>query len=424
MAVMTALLFTVLVVDLAQLSIQRREMLIGADAATRSAAPELMDRRWLYLGPEGEEFTHQKNDHLEHLLEHQAAAAIHQAALFASQNRVAGRPIELEDDGVTLGYVPDPTSGDPSMFSPPAGEACNSIEVALIRSKLKGNPPALWLARQTGWENIDVVVHSQACVDTRIHGFRPLEFVNVPMAPLGLFEHREEDEPHGHSHEHEDHHEDHPPRGETADDNELPAQLWWALGPQDHFAVDPKHGVVERREDGIAEMVFRLKGEHYQHDPKNEEDPENPPRPCAVVGPSPRHLEMDEFVRMAVLGLHAGDMSYLGGQITLSGEVPALLPCRFQPESDALNTIHDVLLSPRLYGRPRIWPVVADCSSAVGKPTVGVVGFVAGCVVDCGFEPDGSLRIVIQPCLLQTPTALTGRMAQRNPWIGKLLIVR
>ena len=38
---------------------------------------------------------------------------------------------------------------------------------------------------------------------------------------------------------------------------------------------------------------------------------------------------------------------------------------------------------------------------------------------------DGSLLIVVQPCLLQTPTALTGGdNTPRNPWIGKLLLNR
>ena len=193
MGVMSALLFIVLTIDLAQLSLQRQEMQVGADAATIAAVPELMDRRWLYLGPEGGSQSPQAIvAWTDSLPEQQAAAALAQAQLFAASNQVASQPIELEEECVAFGYVSDPTSGNPDMEPPGTVDHYNSIGIEIKRSPISKNPPVLWLARQTGLDSIDVLVRSQACVDTRIHGFKPLDHVNVPLVPLGLFKYRGE----------------------------------------------------------------------------------------------------------------------------------------------------------------------------------------------------------------------------------------
>ena len=421
MCVMAVLLFIVMAVDLAQLSLQRRQMQFGADAATVAALETLMDRRWLYLGPEG---TEPNDELLDALPGMQQLHAFEQAQSIAGGNRVANAPIELLEDFVSFGYIEHPGSGDKTVQQPTAVTASNTISISLTRSKLGNNPPILWMAKQTGLNSIDITVRSQASVATRIHGFQPLPRVNAPIVPLGLFEHCEEGAAPSHASE--------PPQA-LGDD--LPSQLWWARGPYDHWIVDPRTGMVEPGHthysssqdgsDGIAEMVFRLKVSDGPTPTGETAHPEA--RPSAVMGFRSEHLnDIDAFERMTTLGVHMEDLENYGGSITLGDENPALCPAKFAPTSDDLFAIHNALCHPDVLGRPRVWPVVADCSSITpGSSTVGIIGFVAGCVAHCEMDhSDGSLIITIQPCLLQTPTALTDGSTQRNPWIGKLLLVR
>ena len=270
---------------------------------------------------------------------------------------------------------------------------------------------------------IDITVRSQASVATRIYGFQPLPRVNVPIVPLGLFRHRGEGGPPG------DTHKDSTPE----EDDDRPSQLWWAKGPQDNFTVEPRTGDVQWGGDGIAEMVFRVRikkdasGDDDDDDGEGKsEDSHSKARPAVLMGFHDDHLHIDEFHRMAIVGAHAGDLAPYGGSITLRDDAPALCPAKFSSDADELYGIWNILREEEVFGRPRIWPVVANCSSVMGgKPTVGIIGFVAGCVTQCEMNnEDGSLIVTIQPCLLQTPTALTDGLAQRNPWIGKLLLIR
>jgi hypothetical protein len=102
-------------------------------------------------------------------------------------------------------------------------------------------------------------------------------------------------------------------------------------------------------------------------------------------------------------------------------EHPLLLCAQYRFSSADLNRICQGLL--RTAAQPRIWPIGANVSTALGRPAVGIVGFVAGSVVECRTQGN-DLVIVVQPCVLQTPTALTDPSAQRNPFIGKLLLNR
>ena len=94
MALMMTIMFVVLVVDLAQLSIQKHQMQIGADAATLGTAPAAMDRRWLYLGKE-------ENDNLGSTVladvqQFQLEDVHRKATALAAEKKVAGKLIDLQ----------------------------------------------------------------------------------------------------------------------------------------------------------------------------------------------------------------------------------------------------------------------------------------------------------------------------------------
>lgn len=405
LAVMMALLFIVLAVDLAQLSIQKHQMQIGADAASLTAAVEIMDQRWLYLGREGSDDTpEQKLERFAAIQQMQLMAALKEAEVLAAKKSVGGGPIALVGErDVTTGWIAHPEDHETPALEQGQDGSFNAMTVNVSSSAAAGNLVLLWMAQQTGLERLNVHVQSVAMVDTRLHGFRPLEHVRVPLVPLALYSD--------------------PKLIESNGSDGLPDQLWWAKGPRDDFEVDPINEMVYPGGDMIAEMVFRLsveQEEDEQGEDEDEDDDEFTIRRCAAVkflsepkGESPHR----NFPALALAGLGLDELALLNGQITLGDDPPAMLPADFRLQEQDVEFIKDGLLGIR--GRPRIWPVAVDVPGA----EIGVVGFVAGCVVDC-FEEDGELIIVIQPCLLRTPTALTSAESLRNAWIGKLLLIR
>ena len=75
-------------------------------------------------------------------------------------------------------------------------------------------------------------------------------------------------------------------------------------------------------------------------------------------------------------------------------------------------------------GQPRIWLLGTELPSATEVPVLAVGDFLAACVVDVDEDVDGRLTIHLQPCLLQTATAMVRAGQRRNPWIGKLVLNR
>jgi hypothetical protein len=191
----------------------------------------------------------------------------------------------------------------------------------------------------------------------------------------------------------------------------LPAHIWWARGPQDDFTVDVRRHQIRSGADGIAEMVFRLRGPAAEGEPEDRNV-----RLGAVVSFNSELLSPEQFERLAVLGFNPQDLVAFGGQMETTDDNPLLLAAQSRFSTGQLNRIRQGLL--RTLARPRLWPVGADVPTGVG-----IVGFVAGSLVEVRVD-DNDLEIVVQPCVLPTPTALVDSTAQRNPFIGKLLLNR
>jgi hypothetical protein len=125
--------------------------------------------------------------------------------------------------------------------------------------------------------------------------------------------------------------------------------------------------------------------------------------------------------------IHAGlgddDLSRLGGRF-IPGVASAIpVSARRISDSGLLAVLREALWETR--GQKRIWPlgIVRGEGNATDQ-SCQILGFAAGQVVD-GVDGDaGTFELVIQPCWLQTPTALVGAGNPHNPWIGKLVLVR
>lgn len=413
-----ALLLTVAAIDLAQLSHQRHQMQIGADAAALAATAKLHDRRWLYLGPDvaGQSVGEQLMM-IQPWQDPQLVEAQGEAIRFAAFNQVADRQIVLEENvsndpqgDMMYGFVADPTH-EQINGTPSADGGFNSMMVRASRRKAAGDLPLLWMARQVGMANLEMKVVSQAVLDQRLYGFRPLlmrgttgELTNVTQVPVPIL-----------------------PIAVMPNIDDLtmfeeiedvaPTNLWWAKGPEDNYFVDPFTRQVTPGSDGIAEMVIRIGTDSSQSATNSVKT-----RRGALIGFGNGDTSPSAIVFRGLSGLNADELP--GGEINLSNDqnLPTF-PAVYNVSQDDAPAYRTGLINagPSLIGQPRILPIGAPA----GGSSFVFGGFVAGAIVDCLQDSgDGSLLLVVQPCLLQTPTALTGGDNPRNPWIGKLLLNR
>ena len=418
-----AVLLAIAALNLAQLSHQRHQIQIGADAAALAATAQLQDRRWLYLGPgdPGDEDVAAKLPQLGGILDAQIDMAQTAAEQFAFQNKVANQPIRVDADDVSMGFVAEPAE---RVFVEASSlemhDGFNSLIVKASRRKSAGNLPMLWMASQLGLEKLEMKIYSQAVIDQRVYGLRPITardtaglptgetHVPVPIVPIAVMPDTEDlcmDVP------------------ET-----YPENLWWAKGPRDEFIVVPERQQVtpDNAGDGIAEFVIRIPCSDCTGDA---DDTVNT-REGALLAFGGAGTGPAAILHVSRNGLQAEDL-LPHGELNLNdpNNLP-IFPANYNVTSDDLTAIRAGLLStdtslPRLIGAPRIFPIGAP----YGNDEFAIAGFVAGTIVDCTRDSDGSLLLVVQPCVLQSPTALVAGVVNndvipRNPWIGKLLLNR
>ncbi len=249
-----------------------------------------------------------------------------------------------------------------------------------------------WLGRQTGWCPSSLTTSATAMVDQHVVGFRPAGHVRVPVIPLAV---------------------------SIEDGNP-----WSPVGRRrggaaltDHFSHDARTKEVHGVPDGIREMVLLMR----RPGPTGEEETcEDMVRQIALGAET---LDGVEFRDRVHHGLDAEDLAGLGGGFMRGHAVPSPGP----RDSLPLVWIQEALLQRR--GRPFVWPLAVAASAAAtnsGQADLQIVDFAAGAVVDCYFVSgsDSCLAIVVQPCLVQTATAVLRSDGELNPWIGKLVLTR
>jgi hypothetical protein len=208
----------------------------------------------------------------------------------------------------------------------------------------------------------------------------------------------------------------------------FPENLWWAKGPRDEFIVDPEHQQVTPNGggDGIAEFIIRIPCS----DCSGSASESGNTRAGALLAFGGAGTGPAAILHVSRFGLHAEDL-LPHSELNLNdpNNLP-IFPANYNGTSDDLADIRAGLLStdmslPPLIGAPRIFPLGAP----YGNDEFVIAGFVAGAIVDCTRDSDGSLLLAVQPCVLQSPTALVAGVVNndvipRNPWIGKILLNR
>ncbi len=379
-----------LALDLAWIWHHHLRLQAASEAGALAGAAELMDPSHLYPGGEPNQMPELTVASyvvpLAARIEHARERALH----FAGLNGMIGEPLVLDtadsggqDRDLVVGWVEDPTSlGNP--MDPWTGTGpVNSMWVRAARSPSRGNPITLWFAGTLGIGSPDVAAAARATVDQRVYGFRPAGHVRVPLVPVLSLLGRNYWLP--------------PPSAEDA---------------QDDYMVDVRTGDVVPGADGLPEITLYMPG------PAASSDGECPETACvlSLTGQAPEWGVVEDHV---LHGLTLEHLAELGGQFALGSDGRLVLATAPQPSANDLSSLRAALLAVR--GKPRVWPVGDRLAESSGGGLCQVVDFVAGSVVACEIE-DGCLKIVIQPCLIETCTALVGEGRSRNLWIGKLVL--
>jgi hypothetical protein len=236
------------------------------------------------------------------------------------------------------------------------------VQVRLSYTAAAGNPLKLFLAPLVGQGDVEAT--TTAYLARNVVGFQATPTANVPLVPLLI-------------------------DSDDADRGWYAQAMTKTRGDQnDRYAVAAT-GEIYGEQDDVPELTFTI-----HRDASTDanawllslgEDKENSWRRLATDG-----LRDDELTQLA-------------------------RPLRGEAAADS-RSLQETLTA--LQGVKRIWPLGKKNQSG----SLELTGFAAGQVVECSENEQGELTLIIQPCLLQTETAILGSGAAENPWIGKLVM--
>lgn len=391
-----------LAVNVASLRHRQLELHNAADAAVLAAAHALADDRLLTDDPERFDIV--------------SRSVRTETRLFAAHNRVDSKPLHLHenltnDNGgeIVLGTLDSPISRAFDDLLHPNRHAhepnLNAVRVAVRRTGAA--------ASSTAYLDRDVI-------GFRIQGKQTLPGqteVALPLMPLAI---RTDPCPPG---------LDNPAGWVQRDPLAWEYQILGRQG-SDNWSIDPIGGQPVGGGDRIPEMTLTITS-------KSETAKEN----CRGIGIGLGMTSGAEVIRQVGTGITETDLLGRSGQFLLDDglglhppENRAVLP-QVKLSAEELNGLAAALQG--IIGQRRIW-MLYDLQAGSNDATVTVRGFVAARVLGAQTQKvaakDGSsyvqMTIVLQPCQLVTPTAVTDRgrrdLGPRtifNPYIGRVRLV-
>lgn len=370
-----------LALEFALLEHVRGQLQAGANAAALAGAMELIDEDVLYPGRLAQLGSQAATDDV---------AAAQSVALDYARANIAGgvrmfSPLPAQDPPpLVAGWIAEPLDLSSPLVPWPQQGAANVLQVHAERSQRWGNPLPLWIGPLLGVAEGDVAATATACVDQRVHGFRPVQESVVPVMPLAAL------------------------GWGTADAWTSQAAAPAAAGVNDRFVVNYATGQVEAGSDGIPELVLCT--------PKVSGGQEVLPGNLGCLRLRASESPQD-FTRQVQDGLTTADLTELGGQLAVPPGGSLMVPRGEEFEA----MLPDLAATVR--GTRRAWPLYRARHSDSGGDWFELAGFAAGCVVD-GYVEDGRTCLIVQPAVLVSRTALVHPAATWNPWLGRLALVR
>lgn len=319
------------------------------------------------------------------------AAARRAAAHIAAQNLVAGKPLQLETSpagDIRFGrLVVDEATGRPRFVETTRNPT--SVLVTARRSRSRNNPVALLFSGLTGGRGAEAAQRAEATIDNRVAGVRPFGEIPVPALPLAILKHD--------------------PAGTRADTWDV--QIERRAG-QDRFSYDARSRQVQRRPDGIPEIVLRSMKASRRAAEAN-----------VLLVELGTDLRSRHVVRQIRRGWTVEDLADYNGELTFQ-ERPLSLIATAAFAGDVPRALAATA------GQTRIVLLYAE-QEPVGRAGLGrarCVGLVAGRVMTVRVLDEGACEIVFQPAVTTSRTAVLADISPphsergelRNPYIYKL----
>jgi hypothetical protein len=307
------------------------------------------------------------------------AAATAQARAFFAANSSAVLKTGGPDPDVVAGWCADPTLPGQTLSAWTGAGPVNALFVRGVRRRSNGQAVGLLFGGLFSIHDAEPADAAVASMDQRVYGFRPVQFVTVPLVPLLA----------------------------ATTTVQWPSSVPAAAGDlPDNHSIDPHTRTVSAGPDSVPEITLRipLAGGSLAADRVT--------GGWLLLGGD---ADYTAIPRQITAGVNSDDLAGLGGELALSAGGSLDVPAALTPDASQATALQAALLASR--GQPRVWPL----GSLSTGGSCQVTGFAAGCVVDCTVTAD-ALEIVVQPCTIQTCTALLRSGTARNPWIGKLIL--
>jgi hypothetical protein len=299
-----------------------------------------------------------------------------EAGNIASENRIAGEPVQLniEPDGdVRFGRLVHRDRTGEDVFIETTDQP-TSVVVRGLHSRSRNNPVATFLNSVSGNEGADVSALSEASIDNRVVGLQPLGGVPIPALPIAILR------------------ESKGGRRES-----WKSQIEDRQGT-DEYGFDELTGQVTNGPDGIPEI--RLRSAVRRGDPQK-----------ANV-----HLfDVNGSATMKQLLSHVRNG---WGEQDMPKHLPELRfdqgPHEFETVSGINGPVPGVL--GKLIGECRILFLYEDFlpTGRSGSGRIHVTEAVAGRVLSIGEPGDDSCELIIQPGVMTTRTALLTSTSDRS----------
>ncbi|MBW3540550.1 MAG: hypothetical protein KY476_09780 [Planctomycetes bacterium] len=319
--------------------------------------------------------------------------AARQARDIVRMNRPAGGPVAPSVD-VRFGTLAG--EGDGRRFVEDADHPL-AVLVTLSRTRSRSNPLAL-LLRGAGRASADVVVRSEASLDGRVVGVRPLPGTTAPVLPLAVLR--------------------------TGTIGVRPGWDGWRLG-SDAYRIEGSSESGQRRAgrrqppgrvlagpDGIPELILTSM-------PLPRGDAASA---AAALRSNVRLLDFGsgldpaELRRQILEGLRPEDLGATGGQLQFADGA----------DVSAAGIIgHDIAAAlSAAAGRCAAIPLYDELAPPLpnGMCRVRCAGIAAGRVMSAQTRDDGSCEIVLQPSAIATRSAVVSSGAAPNPHVFKLYL--
>lgn len=304
------------------------------------------------------------------------------AAQFALANPIAGHRLRLwnrHDGSVTVGWVEHAHLGPDYLFQTQPAGPLNAVEVHARLPVDRVSALTLSLFRIAGRSHL--LSTSVAVFDQKLVGFRPVGAANIPLLPL-LVSLALSDLGTG-----------------TDDNDEGSADVANTdfLLPGSNFVLIVQPGQTAFPSQSSYQPLDPLWGVPLQFGEDG---------------------SLNEFVQQVVAGLDFNALADRGGAIVIDGDGDVDVPLQSALAAGQLDDLEAAFS--QVIGEPRVLPIgLVQGGTGIGE----ITGFMAVVVTQVN-RTDTQIQLSCSSIRMHTSTALVADAAGRNPWVGKLVLVR